>query len=388
MPDGAEPFTLTAVDGIAKIGAAEWDACAGNAHPFLAHAFFSALEGSGSAVAATGWLPQHLALRGADGRLIACAPAYLKSHSYGEYVFDWSWADAYERAGGRYYPKLQVAVPFSPVTGPRLLARPDGPSGANEALARGLVHLARTSRVSSLHVTFAPLDECRLLSSHGFLIRKGIQYHWQNRGYAHFEDFLGDLSSRKRKAIRKERAAAAGHDVVIRELAGSAIEERHWDAFYGFYRDTVERKSAHAYLRRAFFSALGRELERHVLLVVAETPDGTPVAGALHLVSQDTLYGRYWGALGAYDRLHFEMCYYRAIDFAIRNGLARIEAGAQGEHKIQRGYLPQATWSAHWIADPALRTAVERFLVQERSAVDEAIERLATLSPFRNEPQG
>lgn len=388
MPDGAEPFTLTVVDGIAKIATAEWDACSGGVNPFLAHAFFTALESSGSAVAATGWLAQHLVLHGPDGRLAACAPVYLKSHSYGEYVFDWSWADAYERAGGRYYPKLQVAVPFSPVTGPRLLARPDGPSGAKDALARGLVQLARTARVSSLHVTFAPLDECRLLSSHGFLIRKGIQYHWQNRGYASFEDFLSDLSSRKRKAIRKERAAAAGHEVVIRELAGSAIEERHWDAFYGFYRDTVARKSAHAYLRRAFFSALGRGLGPRVLMVVAETPDGTPVAGALHLVGEDTLYGRYWGALGTYDKLHFEMCYYRAIDFAIRNGLARIEAGAQGEHKIQRGYLPQATWSAHWIADPGLRTAVERFLVQERSAVDAAIERLATLSPFRDEAQG
>lgn len=387
MPDGAEPFTLTVASGIEKIAAAEWDACAGRANPFLAHAFFSALESSASAAAATGWQPQHLALRGSDGRLAACAPVYLKSHSYGEYVFDWSWADAYERAGGRYYPKLQVAVPFSPVTGPRLLAPPDGPGGATEALARGLVQLAEATRVSSLHVTFASEAECRRLSRHGFLLRKGIQYHWQNRGYTSFEDFLNDLSSRKRKAIRKERTAAAGHDVVIRELAGSAIEERHWDAFYGFYRDTVARKSAHAYLKRAFFLALGRGLGRRVLLVMAETPEGLPVAGALHLIGDDTLYGRYWGAVGAYDRLHFEMCYYRAIDFAIKNGLARIEAGAQGEHKIQRGYLPQPTWSAHWIADRGLRTAVDRFLAQERSAVDESIERLAALSPFRNEPQ-
>lgn len=388
MPDGAEPFTLTVAGGIETIAAPEWDACAGSANPFVAHAFLSALEISGSAIASTGWQAQHLALRGPDGRLAACAPVYLKSHSYGEYVFDWSWADAYERAGGRYYPKLQVAVPFSPVTGPRLLARPDSPAGATDALARGLVQLAETRHVSSLHVTFATEAECRLLSSSGFLIRKGIQYHWQNRGYTNFEDFMSDLSSRKRKAIRKERTAAAGHDVVIRELAGSAITEQHWDAFYGFYCDTVARKSAHAYLSRAFFSALGRGLGRRVLLVLAETADGTPVAGALHLVGEDTLYGRYWGALGAYDRLHFEMCYYRAIDFAIRNGLARIEAGAQGEHKIQRGYLPQPTWSAHWIADHRLRTAVDRFLAQERFAVDAAIESLAALSPFRTEPQG
>ncbi|MFZ1414627.1 MAG: GNAT family N-acetyltransferase [Defluviicoccus sp.] len=387
MPDGAEQFSLTVADGIEKVEAAEWDACAGSSNPFVAHAFFSALESSGSAAAATGWVAQHLALRGLDGRVCACAPVYLKSHSYGEYVFDWSWADAYERAGGRYYPKLQAAVPFSPVTGPRLLSRPDGPSGANEALARGLVHLAETTRVSSLHVTFATEAECRLLARHGFLIRTGIQYHWQNRGYASFEDFLGDLSSRKRKAIRKERAAAASHDVVIRDRAGSAIEERHWDAFYSFYRDTAARKNAHAYLSRAFFSALSRGLGHRVLLVLAETPDRTPVAGALHLVGEDTLYGRYWGAIGAYDRLHFEMCYYRAIDFAIRSGLARIEAGAQGEHKIQRGYLPQLTWSAHWIADRSLRAAVDRFLTHERPAVDDAIERLATLSPFRNEPQ-
>ena len=384
MPDG-ETRTVQVVGSIHDVPAAEWDACAGTDNPFLSHAFFAALEDSGSACAETGWLARHLVIAGPDGRAMGCAPLYLKSHSYGEYVFDWGWAEAFQRAGGRYYPKLQAAVPFTPVSGRRLLTRPDAPAGTAEALAAAMVELAKQLRVSSLHVTFNREEEAGLFTRMGFLPRIGQQYHWRNEGYGSFEDFLANLSSRKRKAVRKERAEAAGHGVRIRPLIGSDIESRHWDAFHRFYLDTVERKWAHAYLARAFFTRLGATMADKVLLILAETEDGEPVGGALNLIGPDALYGRYWGSAADYRFLHFEACYYRAIDFAIAHGLSRVEAGAQGAHKVQRGYLPVATYSAHWIAEPGFRTAVAHFLDAERPAVEAEIEALMAASPFRRD---
>lgn len=385
MPDGETTTTVQVVGSIHDIPADEWDACAGTDNPFLSHAFFAALEDSGSACAKTGWLPRHLVVAGKDGRATGCAPLYLKSHSYGEYVFDWGWAEAFQRAGGRYYPKLQAAVPFTPVTGQRLLVRSDAPSGTAEALAAAMIELAKQLGVSSLHVTFHTEAEAPLFSRLGFLPRIGQQYHWRNEGYGSFEDFLRRLSSRKRKAVRRERAEAAGHGVHIRALGGGEIEPRHWDAFHRFYIDTVERKWAHAYLSRDFFTRLGDTMAEKVLLIVAEDEDGRPVAGALNLIGSDALYGRYWGSAADFRFLHFEACYYRAIDFAIARGLTRVEAGAQGAHKIQRGYLPVATYSAHWIAEPGFRKAVARFLDAERPAVEAEIDQLCEGSPFRRD---
>ena len=384
MPDASDAFELSLVDGIARIDPAEWDACAGAGNPFVSHAFLLALEDSGSTGPKTGWLPRHLALRDAAGRLIAAAPAYVKSHSYGEYVFDHAWANAYEQAGGRYYPKLQVAVPFTPVTGPRLLVHPDAPAGSRRALAAGLQEVGELLGVSSVHVTFPTSEEWDELGAAGWLLRLGRQYHWQNEGYTCFEDFLGALNSRKRKAIRKEREAVAASGLTIRTLTGAEITPRHWDAFHRFYEGTIDRKWGWAYLTRRFFHLLGERLGDRVVLVVAEE-DGVPVAGALNLRGDDALYGRNWGASGEYPYLHFEACYYRAIDYAIAHGLARVEAGAQGDHKIARGYLPVRTYSAHWIADPGLHRAVEDFLARERSAVDHQIAELMEESPFRKE---
>jgi predicted N-acyltransferase len=348
----------------------------------VSHAFLLALEDSRSTGPKTGWLPRHLALRSADGSLIGAVPAYVKSHSYGEYVFDHGWANAYERAGGRYYPKLQVAVPFTPVTGPRLLLRPDAPAGALPALAAGLAQVGRRLGVSSIHVTFPTEPEWAALGEAGWLRRLGLQYHWENRGYAGFEDFLADLASRKRKAIRKEREAVAATGLRLHTLAGDDIKAQHWDAFHRFYQDTVDRKWGWAYLTREFFHQLGATLAQSVVLVMAED-DGRWVAGALNLRGHDTLYGRNWGADGEYRHLHFEACYYRAIDFAISTGLRRVEAGAQGEHKISRGYLPAPTYSAHWIADPALRRAIADFVDRERPQVELQIAALMEESPFR-----
>jgi hypothetical protein len=385
MPDGSELRTVQVLGSIRDMEADAWNACAGEDDPFLSHGFLAALEDSGSVSAETGWIPQHLAALGEYGSVAACASLYLKSHSYGEYVFDWSWADAYERAGGRYYPKLQSAVPFTPITGRRLLVRPNAPAGAAEVLAAAMVRLAEQLEVSSLHVTFPTEPEWRTLGDHGWLMRTGYQFHWENRGYRTFDDFLADLSSRKRKAIRKERAAVRDQDVTVRTLTGEAIEERHWDAFYRFYRNTHGRKWGHAYLNRAFFSLLAGAMAERVVLVMAETSDGRPVGGALNILGRDTLYGRYWGCEEHFRFLHFEACYYRAIDFAIEHGLARVEAGAQGEHKIQRGYLPQPTYSAHWIADPGFRRAVERFLQAERRAAAAEMRLLSEESPFRKD---
>ena len=385
MPDGGGPARVRIAEALADVPAAAWDACAGGDNPFLSHAFLEALEASGSATAKTGWLPQHVLVEDEGGRLLAAVPLYLKSHSQGEYVFDHSWAQAYERAGGSYYPKLLAAVPFTPVTGPRLLVRPDAPPETMETLIAALIEVARAHKVSSLHVTFPTQGEWEALGAAGFLQRAGQQYHWENRGYATFEDFLAALNSRKRKQIRRERRDALATGLEIETLTGSALEPRHWDAFYRFYRNTVDHRWGGAYLTRGFFELLHQRLADRVVLVMAR--DGKRyVAGALNLLGSDTLYGRNWGCNGDYPFLHFELCYYRAIDFAISRGLARVEAGAQGTHKIQRGYLPTPTYSAHWVRDRGFARAIENFLERERAAVAAEMDELTQeLSPFRCE---
>jgi len=379
MPDGAGALTLSLHASIHAIGAADWDACAGDDNPFVSFAFLSALEDSGSASPRTGWLPQHACLRNAAGQVVAVAPAYAKSHSYGEYVFDHGWADALERAGGEYYPKLQVAVPFSPVPGPRLLIRP-GAGLPPEALGQALIQACDALGCSSVHVTFCTQPEWHALGEVGWLQRVGRQFHWTNDGYGSFDDFLGAMRASRRKTIRRERRDAA-EGLTLRALRGAEITKTHWDAFYVFYRSTTDRKWGDAYLRKPFFPLLGERLGDRVVLMVAER-DGVPVAGALNLLGRDTVFGRNWGATIDRQFLHFELCYYQAIDFAIRHGIRRVEAGAQGEHKIQRGYLPAMTYSAHWIAHRGLRDAVAGFLERERPAVAAEMEELATLSPF------
>jgi predicted N-acyltransferase len=383
--DGGDAVTVRIVPRLADIPAAQWDACAGAANPFLAHAFLEALEASGSATSETGWLPQHLALEDDDGKLMGAVPLYLKSHSYGEYVFDWGWASAYERAGGRYYPKLQCAVPFTPVTGPRLLLRPDAGSDAAATLIAAMLEMARRHKVSSLHITFPTEGEARHLAAAGFLQRMGQQFHWLNDGYKTFDDFLGALNSRKRKQIRRERRDALQGGMEIETLTGRAIRREHWDAFYRFYRATADRKWGDAYLTRGFFDLLGGRMAERVVLIMARKA-GRYVAGALNLIGRDALYGRNWGCLGDFPFLHFEACYYRAIDFAIAHGLKRVEAGAQGQHKIQRGYLPVPTYSAHWIRDPGFARAVEDFVRRERLALEYEMGQLENeLSPFKCE---
>ena len=375
-------ITARLSDGVRRIAAADWDACAqgpgGTGNPFVGHAFLAALEESGSVGGRSGWQPLPVVVDGADGRPAAIAPAYAKSHSQGEYVFDHGWADAWERAGGAYYPKLQIAAPFSPVPGPRLLLR-------DEALAPALLGAVEAvvdqNGLSSAHATFVDEAQLPLFEVAGWLVRQGTQVHWQNRGYATFDDFLADLASRKRKAIRKERAAAI-EGLTIRHLTGDAIEPRHWDAFWTFYQDTGSRKWGQPYLTRAFFPLLGAALGDAVLLILAER-DGVPIAGALNLVGGDALYGRYWGCTEEVPFLHFELCYYQAIEAAIARGLPRVEAGAQGEHKLARGYVPVPTWSAHYIPDPNFRRAVADYLAREREGVAADAAYLGELTPFR-----
>ena len=382
-PASSRQLTARVLDRIDEVAAADWDACAGTENPFLRHAFLKALEDSNSVGRKTGWLPQHLAMTDDSGALVAAAPMYVKSHSQGEYVFDWGWAEAFERAGGRYYPKLQVAVPFTPVPGPRLLVRPAADSGAvREALVETLRSVVDQSRFSSLHITFCTEEETAPLREAGFLHRIGVQYHWANQDYGSFADFLGALSSRKRKAIRKEREAIAEYGLTIRALSGSEIAARHWDAFFDFYMDTGSRKWGRPYLTRRFFDLLGRSMADNVVLMLAEQ-DGRPVAGALNLKGSDCLYGRNWGCLEEFKFLHFELCYYQAIDYAIAHRLLRVEAGAQGEHKIQRGYLPVTTHSMHWIADRSFRDAVSHFLDRERLVLQNEMAGLAELGPYR-----
>ena len=372
---------------IAEIGQVGWDACAANpayqSNPFVSFAFLDALEQSGCAVAQTGWAPHHLAVEDETGAIAAVMPLYLKSHSQGEYVFDHSWAQAYERAGGRYYPKLQCAAPFSPVTGPRLLVRADIDSAiTRRTLLGGAVSLAERLEASSLHITFPSQDDWAFLGEEGLLQRQDQQYHWHNAGYATFEDFLGALSSNRRKTIRRERRdAQAGLEII--GLSGETLTEEAWDAFYQFYEDTGARKWGRPYLNRAFYSRLGQTLGDRVLLVMAKRGDRY-IAGALNLLGDDCIYGRNWGAVEDVPFLHFELCYYQAIEHAIRLGLPRVEAGAQGQHKIARGYLPAPVYSAHFIADPALREPVRRYLDQERAAVQNEMDWLAEeYSPFK-----
>jgi uncharacterized protein len=369
---------------IADIGRAAWEACAApSGNPFVAYDFLDVLEQSGCAVERAGWGPQHLAIEDEAGEVGAVMPLYLKSHSQGEYIFDHSWADAYERAGGRYYPKLLSAAPFTPATGPRLLVRPDVPAQAGyEMLLGGALTLCQQMAVSSVHINFPPEAEWNWLGAQGLAQRQGQQYHWFNRGYGSFDDFLADLSSGRRKTIRRERRdAQAGLEIL--QLTGADLTEDAWDAFYGFYMDTGSRKWGQPYLNRLFFSLLGERMADRVLLIMARR-DGRWIAGALNLIGDEALYGRNWGCVEDVPFLHFELCYYQAIEWAIGRGLSRVEAGAQGQHKIARGYLPTPVYSAHYIADPALRGPVEDFVAREKAAVDGEMEWLAEeYSPFR-----
>lgn len=383
MPDGGDAITVRMVERIADIPAAAWDACAGPDNPFVSHAFLEVLEASRSAVAKTGWAPRHIVAEDAKERIVGAVPMYLKSHSYGEYVFDHAWADAYRRAGGRYYPKLQVSVPFTPVPGPRLLVRPgDDAEAIRGALIEALAAIADRLGVSSLHTTFCTADEAAAFEEAGWLIRRGRQFHWQNAGYKTFDDFLAALSHSRRKSIRKERREVAAQGIEIDALTGAEIEPRHWDAFFEFYIATSDRKWGSPYLTRDFFHRLGAAMADRVLLVLPRQGSDY-VAGALNLIGRDTLYGRNWGSHGEFPFLHFEACYYQAIEFAIARGLKRVEAGAQGEHKIQRGYLPVSTYSAHWIADTNFRKAVASFLARETEMVEYEIEALGEQSPFK-----
>jgi len=374
--------TLRSVESIGKVDEASWNACAGADNPFLLHGFLRAMEESGSAAGQSGWQPSHLLVE-QDGALVAAAPLYVKNHSYGEYVFDWGWAEAWHNAGRRYYPKLQCSVPFTPATGRRLLVRPDQDAAAMESLlGEAMAQVVVDNKLSSAHVTFLTEDEARTLAGQGWLLRIGEQYHWHNQGYKSFDDFLAALASRKRKAIRKERERANQLDIRLHCLTGPDLKPEHWDAFYSFYLDTTEKKWGQAYLTRGFFDRLTGPLADRVMLVMAEQ-DGKWVAGALNFIGSDTLYGRNWGSLGDFRFLHFEMCYYRAIDFAIERGLAKVEAGAQGEHKISRGYLPVPTYSVHWIREKPLRDAVSSFLDRERQAMRRQIAAQTEEGPYR-----
>jgi predicted N-acyltransferase len=374
---------------LAQISADDWDACAcpeaadgGRPNdPFTTHRFLSALENSGSVGRGTGWQPQYLTAY-LDGQLIGCAPMYAKSHSQGEYIFDHNWAHAFEQAGGRYYPKLQIAVPFTPVTGRRLLVRPGFEGVGHSALIQGAVQLAANNKLSSLHVTFCTEEEAKAGEQMGLMTRLTQQFHWLNQDYQNFAGFLASLSSRKRKNIRKERAQAQGFGGEIEVFSGADLRPEHWDAFWTFYQDTGARKWGSPYLTRAFFDIAQDTMADDMALILARR-DGNYVAGALNFIGRDTLYGRYWGCSEHHSCLHFELCYYQAMDLAIAMGLARIEAGAQGEHKLARGYLPTQTHSLHWLGDPGFSDAVARYLDAERAAIEEEIEVLTDYGPFK-----
>jgi len=379
-PLARDDLTVKLVRGIGEIAPEAWDACVPPEQPFARHAFLQALEASGSACGETGWLPLHLAVEQGQ-QLLAVAPLYMKSHSYGEYVFDWGWANAYERAGGRYYPKLQLAVPFTPVPGPRLLVRPDAPQ-AREVLIQGLLSAAHQLEVSSLHVTFCTEAEWAALGRAGLMQRSGVQYHWLNRGYRDFQDFLDACRSSRRKTMRKERLRVREQGVEIEVLSGAEITPGLWDTFYPFYLKTVDKRWGNAYLTKRFFQQLGESMAGHIVLVMARH-QGRYVGGALNLKGGGALYGRVWGCRKDFDFLHFEACYYAAIEYAILNRLDRVEAGAQGQHKLQRGYEPVPTYSAHWIRDPGFKDAVSRFLVQERREMAREREQQKELLPYR-----
>ncbi len=381
MADGADKLVGRTLSAISEIGAEQWNRLANPLpeayNPFVSHEFLSALEASKSVAPETGWAPMHLIVEEA-GEIIGAAPLYAKGHSQGEYVFDHHWADALHRAGGRYYPKLLSAAPFTPVPGPRLLAKTHA---AKATIATLLREAAAQTGASSAHVNFITDDDRSILEAAGFLPRMGEQYHWFNRGYETFEDFLGELASRKRKQIRRERREAAD-GLTIRRLIGAEITERHWDAFWMFYQDTGARKWGHPYLTRTFFRLVADSMSDRLLFIVAER-DGEPVAGALNFIGGDALYGRYWGCTEDLPFLHFELCYHQAVDFAIEHGLNRVEAGAQGQHKIARGYEPVSTWSAHWIENDSFRDAIDRYLQSEREQTGMEIDTLKDYTPFR-----
>jgi predicted N-acyltransferase len=400
-------ITLRAINAIGEVSSEIWDACAnptlgpipdrldgtacsgngstsgGAYNPFISHDFLSALELSGSVRARTGWQPMHLIAEERGGQIIGAVPCYAKSHSQGEYVFDYGWAEAYERAGGSYYPKLQVAVPFTPASGRRLLVRP-GPraEAVAEALAGGLSEVCRRSHASSVHVTFASEPEWQMLGTLGYLQRTQRQFHWENSGYATFDDFLAALASRKRKTIRREREDALANGISVHWLTGSDLTESVWDAFFGFYMETGSRKWGRPYLTRSFYSIVGQKMADRILLVMAKR-NGRWIAGAINFIGSDTLFGRHWGCIEDHPFLHFELCYYQALDYAITKKLQRVEAGAQGQHKIARGYLPVTTYSAHYIVDPALRRAIDDYLKHERIHIAAEMEELAEAAPFR-----
>jgi uncharacterized protein len=387
LPDN---LTIRVLTSTRDIAAESWDACAnppGQAfNPFVTHAFFDALEASGSATAETGWLGQHLVLEDAQGKALGILPLYLKDHSQGEYVFDHAFADALERAGGSYYPKLQASVPFTPATGPRLLV-PPGPEeqAIKRTLANAAIQLAETREASSVHITFLPQADWELLGAGEaqWLQRTDTQFHWENNGYKNFDDFLATLSSSRRKNLRKERAGAVEHGIEIEWLTGAGLKEDHWDAFYEFYMDTGNRKWGTPYLTRDFFSRINSTMADHILLVMCSR-NGKPIAGAFNMIGSNTLFGRNWGAIEHHPFLHFEACYYQAIDFAISRGLTHVEAGAQGGHKLARGYLPRTTRSLHHFTNHSLAKAVKQYLKSERAAVAHQQEAMASHSPFRS----
>ncbi|MDB5591562.1 GNAT family N-acetyltransferase [Enterovirga sp.] len=399
MSRSRDAVEVKVAQGLGQVAAAEWDSCANpprpaaaggdeTFNPFVSHAFLSALEDSGSVGRRTGWSPVHLLVSGPQGGLVAAAPCYLKTHSMGEYVFDGGWADAYERAGGRYYPKLQVSVPFTPVTGPRLLLRADAPATAQDTLVAGLRALREQIGASSTHVTFLTEAAGQDLAARGFLLRTDKQFHWFDDGFGDFEGFLAALAARKRKAIRRERREALASGLTVRRLTGTDLTEAVWDAFFGFYMDTGSRKWGRPYLTRRFFSLIGERMADRILLVVAER-GGRPVAGAINFIGDVALYGRNWGCIEDHPFLHFELCYYQAIEYALERGLSRVEAGAQGEHKLARGYRPVTTYSAHDIADPGLRQAVAAYLTRERAYVAAVQGEYEAAMPFRRgEPEG
>lgn len=374
-------YEIALLEGMAEISAAEWDGLTDPGRdPFTTHRFLLALDRSRSTGKGSGWTTRPLVVM-EDGRPVAAMPLYVKTHSQGEYIFDFGWAEAYERAGGQYYPKLQCAVPFTPATGPRFLGDP----GLRPLLWQAAIGITRDNGLSSLHATFCTGEEAEALEGlEGTLHRVTQQFHWENKGYRTYDDFLAQLSSRKRKMLRKEREIAQSHGLTFQALTGDALQPAHWDAMWTFYQDTGARKWGRPYLTRAFFAEVHETMAQDVLLLLASR-DGQPVAGALNFIGRDTLFGRYWGCTETFPCLHFELCYHQAIDWAIARGLKRVEAGAQGEHKLARGYLPVPVHSLHWIADKGLRGAVDRYLQQERAAVDEEIEVLTAYGPFRRD---
>ncbi|MBI3547030.1 MAG: N-acetyltransferase [Gammaproteobacteria bacterium] len=379
---------LSVVDKLEKIAAADWNALAGYANPFTRHEFLALLESSGCVNAETGWRPQHLVLHSdgpLQGRLLGALPLYLKTHSYGEYVFDWAWANAYARAGHSYYPKLVVSVPFTPVTGPRLLAAADAESTRiKKKLIQGAWEMQATHNASSLHWLFVDQADAALLETEQHLLRTGCQFHWHNAGYRDFEDFLSTFTAHKRKKIKRERRHVREANIAMEILTGAAIRAAHWDSFYEFYHSTIRAHGAIPYLSREFFHGLGQVLPQQVVLVLARC-DGRYVAGALNLRGEDTLYGRYWGSHGDFHSLHFETCYYTAIEYCIAQGLKRFEAGAQGEHKLARGFTPVVTRSAHRLVHPQFNRAVAEYLTRERIEISSYIDELNEHVPFKKE---